>query len=196
MLKIISYLITFVSLIFLQEVSSIQKVQSKFNSLNNFQSDFVQMSNNKVGLKGKFYFSKENNYRIELQNNIIISNGTTIWNFDKKRNRVVISNVEDDPLSFSLREYIFNYPVKCNITERKINKNKIVISLKPKSDEINFKEAKLFLSDNYLINKIEVEDFNGSSFSFIFSNIKVDKNISPKLFQFVNNSDAKIIDLR
>lgn len=196
MLKIISYLITFASLVFLQEGSSIQKVQSKFNSLNNFQSDFVQMSNNKVGLKGKFYFSKENNYRIELQNNIIISNGTTIWNFDKKRNRVVISNVEDDPLSFSLREYIFNYPIKCSITEKKINKNKIVISLKPRSDEINFKEAKLFLTDNYLINKIEVEDFNGSSFSFIFSNIKVDKNISPKLFQFVNNSDAKIIDLR
>ena len=196
MLKIISYLITLTVFVLSANSSSIEKVQSKFNNLNNFRSDFIQMSNNKVGLKGKFYFSKENNYRIELQNNIIISNGTTIWNYDKKRNRVVISNIEDDPLAFSLREYIFNYPLKCNITEKKTDQNKIVITLKPKTDELNFKKAKLFLSDNYLINKIKVEDFNGSSFAFIFSNIKVDTHISSKLFQFINNSDAKIIDLR
>ena len=99
-------------------------------------------------------------------------------------------------MAFSLREYIFNYPAKCDITEEKVNSDKIVITLKPKSTELNFKEAKLFLTNDYLVNKIEVKDFNGSSFAFIFDNIKIDKNISTNLFQFTNNTDAKIIDLR
>jgi outer membrane lipoprotein-sorting protein len=196
MVTIFSYLITVISFVVLSSTSSIEKVQTKFNNLNNFQSDFTQMANDKIGLKGKFYFSKENNYRIELQNNIIIADGMTIWNYDKKRNRVIVSNIEDDPLAFSLREYIFNYPAKCDITEEKVNSDKIVITLKPKSTELNFKEAKLFLTNDYLVNKIEVKDFNGSSFAFIFDNIKIDKNISPNLFQFTNNTDAKIIDLR
>jgi outer membrane lipoprotein-sorting protein len=196
MVTIFSYLITVISFVVLSSTSSIEKVQTKFNNLNNFQSDFTQMANDKIGLKGKFYFSKENNYRIELQNNIIIADGMTIWNYDKKRNRVIVSNIEDDPLAFSLREYIFNYPAKCDITEEKVNSDKIVITLKPKSTELNFKEAKLFLTNDYLVNKIEVKDFNGSSFAFIFDNIKIDKNISTNLFQFTNNTDAKIIDLR
>ena len=84
MVTIFSYLITVISFVVLSSTSSIEKVQTKFNNLNNFQSDFTQMANDKIGLKGKFYFSKENNYRIELQNNIIIADGMTIWNYDKK----------------------------------------------------------------------------------------------------------------
>ncbi len=193
---IIASLITLISFTAFPSKSVIEKVQTKFNSLNNFQSEFIQTSNNKIGLKGKFYFRKKNNYRIELKNNTIISDGTTIWNYDKKRNRVIISNIEDDPLAFSLREYLFNYPPKCNITESAVNTNHKVITLKPKTNDLNFKEAKIWVTKDYLVEKIKVEDFNGSSFSFKFGNIQINKKLNSKLFQFSNNMDTKIIDLR
>ncbi len=190
------YIILFFYIFILPDNSAIKKVQNEFIKLKSLQADFIQISNNKISLKGKFFFNKENHYRIELQNNTIITDGTTIWNYDKKRNRIVVSNMDNDPLAFSLKEYIFNYPAVCKITEEKTIEGKVIITLKPQKENLNFKEVKLWLTNNFLVNKIEVKDYNGSSFAFKFNNIKIDNNINPGLFKPNKNSDAKIIDLR
>ena len=102
-----------------EKLDLVEKLQNKFASIEFLSADFSQNYNSESSLKGKFYFKKKNNYRIELPNNIIISDGTTIWNNDTKRERVVISNLDEDPLAFSLSEYIFTYPEKCEVFEEK-----------------------------------------------------------------------------
>jgi len=181
---------------FINTSSTVDKLQKKFEELNYFQADFVQLSNNEVGLKGKFYFAQKNKYRIELSNNTIISDGNSIWNLDKKRDKVIISNIEDDPLSFSLREYIFNYPNKCTVTEKQISNDEVIISLKAKDTELNFESADLWITSENLIRKIKVEDFNNNTFGFVFNNISINKKISKSLFEFSETGEYKIIDLR
>jgi len=175
---------------------TVEKLQKKFDSLTNFQADFIQLSNNEEGLKGRFYFAQKEKYRIELTNNTIISDGTTIWNLDKNREKVIISNIEDDPLSFSLREYIFNYPEKCTVTEKELQNGKTLVTLKALNTDLNFETADLYVTSDNLISKIEVKDFNDNTFGFVFNNTEVNKNISNSLFEFNENGDYKIIDLR
>jgi len=179
-----------------QQDSVISKMQQKFETVKTLQADFVQTSNNINLMKGKFYFSQKENYRIELENNTLISNGETIWNIDKKRNKVIISNVEDDPLAFSLHEYIYEYPKKCKITVLKIEGDNNLVILDSDGSNLNFKLAKLWVNKNYLITKIIFEDFSGSEYEFSFSNIKLNVNLDSEIFVFQENKDYKTIDFR
>lgn len=178
-----------------QENSVITKLQNKFETIQYFQADFNQNLNEGGALKGNFYFSKENNYRIELKNNIIISDGKSIWNEDISRGKVIVSSIDDDPLAFSLNDYIYDYPSKCSIKEEKID-NGFLLTLTNIKSEVQFKSAMLWINNSYLLNKIKVTDFGGNSFTFHFSNIIVNKRIDNSLFTYKENSSNKIIDLR
>jgi outer membrane lipoprotein-sorting protein len=175
--------------------STILKLQAKFESIKYMQADFSQNSNGENSLIGKIYFSKENNYRIELSNNIIISNGSSIWNEDIKRKKVIISNIDEDPLAFSLSEYIYEYPSKCDVTEEKIDDGYLVI-LSGENTDLKFKTTKLWVNQNYLIYKIVVSDFGGNSFTLQFTNIVIDKFIDNSYFEYISNTTNKLIDLR
>lgn len=194
----ILFLVLF-SLIFNQtdEVTSIVKIQNKFESLQNIEADFIQSVDDKKIMKGKFFFSQMNNYRIELKNNIIISDGKSIWNIDNKRKKVIISNIDNNPLAFSLRDYIFNYPQKCDVSEEDYGERK-VITLFPlqNQNQMNFKLAKIWIDQNYLIRKIEVYDFGNNLYLFEFNNIKIDQSLNEDKFKFNNSDSLKIIDLR
>ena len=145
--------------------STIVKLQKKFESINYLQSNFKQSSNDGKSISGKFYFSKTNNYRIELSNNIIISDGNSIWNEDKKRNKVIVSNIDEDPLAFSLSEYIYDYPNKCKVSEEKLQSGYLLI-LDGSETDLNFKIAKLWINSDFLIEKISVFDFGGNEFRY------------------------------
>ena len=55
----------------------------------------------KINFDGKFLFKKENQLRLELKNLIIVSDGKTNWNYNKKQNKVIITNYdENDPPQF------------------------------------------------------------------------------------------------
>lgn len=176
--------------------TTVQKLQNKFESIENLQADFSQSSNGKSSLKGKFYFSKENNYRIELSNNTIISDGSSIWNHDVTRKKVIVSNIDEDPLAFSLYEYIFDYPEKCEVTEEQ-DGNDFLLILNGEKTDLQFKTAKLWVNSDYLISKIRVIDFSGNAFTLVFKNIKIDKNLSNSLFKYIDDKNInKLIDLR
>ncbi|MCB9248973.1 MAG: outer membrane lipoprotein carrier protein LolA [Ignavibacteriales bacterium] len=193
----INTILVFLFLIFQSESDSlISKMQNKFESINNLQADFVQSSNGQNIMQGNFYFSKDENYRIELKNNTIISDGKSIWNIDNKRSKVIISNIDEDPLAFSLKEYIYDYPEKCKVTEEKMDKNNSLLILDANQANLNFKTAKLFVNNEFIITKILFEDFTSNQFEFKFTNINLNTNLSPKLFTFQNDKEYKIIDLR
>ncbi|MBK8945478.1 MAG: outer membrane lipoprotein carrier protein LolA [Ignavibacteriae bacterium] len=179
-----------------QTETLIKKIQEKFEITNNLKAEFVQSANNVNVMNGKFYFSQKNNYRIELEKNTIISDGKTIWNVDNSKKKVIISNVEDDPLAFSLREYIYDYPKGCKVTEEKIDENNFIIFLDATDSNFNFKNAKLWINSDFIITKILIEDFNGGNFEFRFSEININTNLSPSIFNFQENKGLKIIDLR
>lgn len=193
MIKILIILLGFTFQV--DELNTITEMQNKFESITNLQAEFKQSAGSTNFLLGKFYFKKENSYRIELPNNIIISDGKSIWNEDLKRNKVVISSVEEDPLAFSLAEYIYEYPKKCKVIEEKHN-NGFLITLLPSDSNLNFKSAKLMINSDFLITKIDVIDFAGNKFVLKFSDIKTDVDLKDSFFVFEDSLNKKIIDIR
>jgi outer membrane lipoprotein-sorting protein len=177
----------------------INAIQNKFATIENLESDFIQESSTNEQISnfyGKFYYKKSGKFRIELPTNKIVSDGGKIWNYDLTANRVIISPVTDDALSFSLERFVLEYPDKCNVSVVEDSSDKKIIKLIPVDDFLGFNSAMISVNKNFVVNKIEIEDYSNSYFSFSLSNIKINGKLSDDLFTLNPPEGTEIIDLR
>ncbi len=179
----------------------IDKVQKKFDQIENLKAKFSQtiysdQSTKPIHFEGEFYYKKEDSFNISLPNRKIISDGKSVWNFDEIEKKVVISEAEFDEASFSLKEIIYSYPEKCDLSL--VNRGSGIDYIKaiPKSLDLNFKEVFLTINDKYLLSKVEIVDFNNMKFTFELFSIKLNQNISDELFIYLPSEEVEIIDLR
>lgn len=196
------FLITFL-LIFSVSLSAqtknkeVIKLQEKFKTIDNFVADFSQSTTqdedkNKLTLKGKFTFKKENNFRIEFLRQTIISDGKTIWNYNKKMNRVVISSFENEPNAFSINSFIMDYPEKCKVE----SPDPRTIKMIPFTDDAEFNSVIIKYDKNYVIKYIEVEDLSETKYIVTLYNLKLNSEISKDSFNFIPPEGTQVVDLR
>ena len=198
--------IFFLSIVLLNAQSAketIKKIQNKFNSIENFTANFSQSlfapSGNEQGkVSGKFSYKRKNKFVVELKNQTIVSNGEIIWNYDKKFNRVVVSYLNDDPTSFSLEKFIFDYPPLCKskMVKDAANDSEFVLELVPKDNDLQFKLVRIWKSLDNLISKMELVDVGDMKYSFAFSDVKVNQELAAQVFTFNAPKGTKVIDLR
>jgi outer membrane lipoprotein-sorting protein len=156
----------------------------------------METSNGKVSLAGKLFYGKVNKMRLELKNLTIVSDGITNWSYNKKENKVVISNYDPgDPSVISLEKIINDYPSQCNLIVGKEGDTDILTFL-PGKPGLNFKNAKIFINPGSLINKVDLTDQNNNNIQIEFSNYQLNKNISTSTFTFTPPKGSKVIDLR
>ena len=183
--------------VFSQNSRLLKNLQSSFDSLKDFSARSVQLNNGRVNIEGKFYFKKENKLRLELKNLIIVSDGKTNWNYNKRQKKVIISNYdENDPSVLSLKRIIFDYPSKCQVTEGPDSSGNVLI-LKPNSNSgINAYLIKIWVNKNNNVKKVTIIQSSGNVLEVKFSNYKIDTGILDSKFSFTPPQGTKIIDLR
>lgn len=174
--------------------SGLKGIQDKFSSIKDFTVNVSQSGS--VNLKGKLSFKKENKMRLELNDVLLISDGTTNWNYNSKQNKVLITSADDTETGLlSLNAMIFDYPELCNVTETETS-GKSIIVLKPKKSNLSFKEIKITANKESLIEKVEIVDTNGGKSTIVFSNYKLDQNLNDTLFSYKPAEGTSVIDLR
>lgn len=181
--------------------SIIQRIQTKFSTVEDLKADFIQKMNspsadNTLTLSGKFYFKKEDKLRIEVQNRIIISDGITVWNIDESNNKVIISLYDVDYTTFSLPTIINAYPDLCDKELISDESGTTLIKLVPTEDQLSFKSAIISVDRNDNIEKVEITDFNGMQFLFELESIKTNSDLSDQLFNYEPAEGVEVIDLR
>lgn len=179
------------------ENSFLNKVQTKFKQIENFKAEFVQKTkyltvDNNVKISGGFIYKQGGKYIIELKGQTIVSNGETIWNFNKKLNRVVVNNVSDDPSSFSIEKFIYDYPKFCDVKSIETNS----LHLKPQNDDLDFQDATIWFTKDLLIQKLEIRDNTDALYELTFNKIEINQDIKDSQFTFEPEESTKIIDLR
>lgn len=173
----------------------LKALQDKFNSVSNVTADFRQTVNGKVNLAGKFFFEKKNKLRLELKNLIIVSNGTTNWSFNKRENKVVISDYDkENPPVFSINNFIETYPSQCTVSSV-IEGGKQILVLTAKTGSMKFKTVKIWLNGENLIEKLLVES-GGKTVEMTFTGYKINQRLGNSIFTFIPPKGSSIVDLR
>ncbi|MGK9476462.1 LolA family protein [Melioribacter sp. OK-6-Me] len=179
--------------LFVQSDPLLKKLQEKFDSIDSFTANF-QFSSPTTNINGKIYYKKHNKFVIDSDTRKIISDARSLWNYDIKGKRVIISDIKSEPSSFSIEKYLFDLPQNCKVSSFKDKSGKSYLVLIPKIEE-DFKKITIETSNDFF-KKIELTDINGETHIIEFNNIKTDVNIKEEIFTFVPPKGIRIIDLR
>ena len=181
----------------------VSNLQNKFKTIEDFTSIFKQttkgsFADSSLTLTGKFDYKKKNKFKVELKNIELISNSETVWNYDKRLNRVVINSIDENQAFLNIDDIINNYPEQC-IAELVKNSRQgefYILNLTPKKNTLEFSSAKIWIDKNYILNKIEIKDFSGSVYFVELTNIKLNQKLSDSDFEFTVPEGCKVIDFR
>ncbi len=175
--------------------SLLHSLQIKFNSLNDLSASFVQYTDGKKNLSGKFFYQKENKMRIEINNIVLLTDGVSTWNYNKKQNKLIIDNYDPDNNSLlSLKNFIDVIPSKCSIKQKSGSSS--VIELIPDSSELSFNNAEIKVNTQNLIDDLSINNKNGQTIKIVISDYKLNSGLSETLFHLNPPKGSKVIDLR
>lgn len=191
-------LIIFLATSFPQEDAQavLKNIQDKFESINDLSAQLTQSVNDKVNLKGKVYYKKENQIRFEFKNILIVSDGETSWSYNQKDNKVIITDYESEGNKIlSMRQIIFEYPQDCDLSTFK-SEDQTVLELIPNDNEFSFTSIKLFIDGDNLITKALIDDPATGEIQIELSDYQLSKNLPDSFFQFSPPEGSQVIDLR
>jgi len=174
----------------------LQAVQEKFNALTDLSVNLTQSVNSSANLTGKVYYKKEDKIRFELTKILIVSDGETNWNYNKKENKVIISSYDDEDAGLlSIERIIFEYPEECELSAYMVEDEEVLM-LVPLTSTFNFNSVKLWINDDDLISRVLIDDPAAGLVQIDLTNYSVDKNLPDSKFTFTLPEGSKVIDLR
>lgn len=184
----------------------VKEVINKISSYENFQADLsYTMVNNEMDINekktGSIIVSGEK-YRIEMEGQIIICDGVSLWTYIVDSQEVMLSNVSDSEEGISptkiLTTYDENYKSSFDNDKKYKNSNIKKVDLKANEDK-GFQQLSLLLnSKDKSLESFSIYDMNGSVFTYHIINLKPNIDLATDTFTFdtAKYPDVEVIDMR
>jgi outer membrane lipoprotein-sorting protein len=173
---------------------TLEELRERFDEIEDFRVEVEQSYNGGSRASGTFYFRKPNDARLEFDDFTIVSDGETTWNYNKRENKVIVSDfVGDEPSAMTLPEVVNHLPAMCDVEETA--EGELVFT--PKAGErLSFQTVTLRPTDDDLVGSLAVVDLNGGTLTMTMKNYRVDAGVASSKFEFVAPEGARVIDLR
>lgn len=184
----------------------IQKLKSKYDKLKTFKAEFVQtaywkLADNIHEQKGSIWLKGNDKFKIETPDQVIMSNGKTLWTFSQFNNQVIIENMirsKDVSLPKDLfLTYSEQYQSKYIGEELVENEHCSVIELTGKTEDLFIKTIKVWINTKLWVPiKIEQHDLNSNTNAYVLKNIQLDVPMADHFFEYIPPASVEIIDMR
>ena len=184
----------------------LEDVINHTSSYNNFKANLsYTMVNVDMGIdekKSGLIFVQGDSYRIEMEGQVIISDGATIWTFIEDSEEVMVNDVDESGESISPTQILtkYNEGYKAKFGQDKTYKNSVLkeITLKP-NDKKNFEKMSVFVNANKLsLESFSVYDINGNVFTYHIIDLQsnIDLPEDTFIFDYDKHPDVEVIDMR
>jgi chaperone LolA len=184
----------------------IGKLQKKYKSVKDATVSFTQdiqfgVTKAKQSFSGKFTMKSGNKYRIDLENETIVTDGSTVWHYTGINKQVIIDKYRDDPDSFSPDKVLVNVPDNYEVAllgkEKLKGKEMDLLKFLPRKKDSNLKWLKIWVDeDGWTMIKIQLLDSNDNIITYDILDIKLNSGIPESLFTFEVPKGVEAIDLR
>ncbi|MDI6765602.1 MAG: outer membrane lipoprotein chaperone LolA [Bacteroidota bacterium] len=184
----------------------IKKLEKKYDSIRDASITFTQsiefgVTKAKQTFDGKLMMKKGNRYRIELEQETIVTDGKSVWLFNKLNNQTLIDKYKEDPASFTPDKVLVNVPMNYNAVllgkEKIDDKDMSILKFTPKNEKIKIKWMKVWIDkEQWLMKKIQLLDAGNNLITYLVKELKINTGIPDSQFQFVAPAGVDVIDLR
>ncbi|MBW7847658.1 MAG: outer membrane lipoprotein carrier protein LolA [Bacteroidales bacterium] len=192
----LSLLITLVSVgnLFAQKTADdlLKQLIDKTRAMKNTKIEFVyRMINTKAGInesKPGILYVNGDAYRINLDGQLVISDGKTVWTYLEDSNEVMVSNAGADDEAITPNKLLNNYSkeYKASFVNHAQNTAKGIktIELKPHSGK-KFQKMQLGVNEDRLqLSSITLFDNGGNVFVYELNKMTTDNQIAADFFKF------------
>lgn len=184
----------------------VSKVRDMYEKLESLQGEFEQqytwsLAGETQVLNGTLYLKKGDRYRIETPNQLIITDGKTVWTYSPDKMQVYIDHLsksKENPLPRDLLiKYTRDFRPQLLRSEKFENSDCYVIKLTP-SDDHSFVESVTAWIDKstWLAIRIEQIDINDNRTTYVLKNVSRNIKLSDALFTFNIPADTEVVDMR
>jgi outer membrane lipoprotein carrier protein len=181
----------------------IKKIQKKYDNIENFYAEFIQkdifgMTQTVNEIRGKLYIKDGIKYLVLTEDQMICTDGKTVWTYSKMSNQVLIDYFKKDKGSFLPKDLLFKYPKNCYAAILEESKDHWVLKLDPKDESIGFVKTMKITVDkkSYVISKIDYTDFNDNNAIFEILKIDIETKLPDDLFVYKIQEGMDVVDLR
>jgi len=201
-------ILLFMAQSYAQDVGKIIKnVQNKYRKVSLLYVDFkqinrFQLTNLENEVFGSIWVTQEDKFRLETEDQTMVSDGEKFWRYNKLENQVLIDYAKKSQQDVFLNNFLFkisDYYESQIIKENKEGKVKIFeIRLTPKTPEESFfKYVKVWIVDgSWELKRVVYVDFNDNEVEYQIEKMELDKSPSDNLFKFQPPEGAEVVDLR
>jgi chaperone LolA len=180
----------------------VANVQQKYSSFLDVSAKFSQRSMLRFGKKeqlqnGIVKIKKKNRFRIESDQQIISTDGKTVWMYTTFNNQVIISPYKKNSASLSADQFLQGLPKDFEPEIESASKTEytLVLTPKKKTNFISTFRAVINNSD-WTIQKIGYIDANKTTTAIELSEMKVNSGIADSDFVFQIPLGAAVVDSR
>ncbi len=184
----------------------LSKLQKKYDSIKDASIDFTQnvrfgVTQSEQSFSGKLFMKKDKKYRVELEQQTIVTDGSSVWTYSKLNHQVFIDKYRDDPKSFSPDKIMTNVPENYSAAilgkENIGDHTTIILKLLPKAKRSNIKWMKVWVEEGeWLMRQVQLQDVSDNLTTYIVDTFSINKGLAENQFKFQIPDSTEIIDLR
>ena len=187
----------------------LENVQKKYTSLSDASAKFAEKVSFKYAkieqsFTGTVKMKKGNRYRIESQQQTLVTDGKTVWLYTPASKQVLIDAYKNDPNTFSPDRMLLGLPKNFQATLLNEDAASVgatyVLKLAPKANTEStrlFKSLKVWvLEKDWSIRKLEYIDLNETRTVYTLSAMQFDAGVADDAFKFAVPANCAVVDLR
>ena len=182
------------------------RVKNKYEAMNDAFVKFSQkttfeLSKVEHAVTGILYLKKEGKYRVELDDQTIVTDGETVWKYSPIQRQVLIDRFKADGRSFSPERVLGGAPsgfIPTVLGKERVGKAEtVVLKLAAKDEDSFVRVMKLWIDEStWLIRKAEYVDAGGARTEYLVSEFKVNIGLDDDRFTYQIPEGVDVVDLR
>ncbi len=184
----------------------IENVEKKLDSAESIRIVFKQtyvweLTGEEQSLEGELILQGDNRFHVTTEDQIIVSDGQTLWTYSKPSQRVLIDRLSDSDNTLLPRQILFQYTR--SYTSRMVGEETLsgeacaVIILTEESGDAFFPEVTVWIEqDTWIPRKVEQVDINDNRTIYELTLVRFDLPVDQSIFTFVIPEETEVIDMR
>ena len=184
----------------------IERLQKKYDGVKDASVTFSEevtfgATQSRASFAGTLLLRKGGKYRVETGQETIVTDGASIWSYNKSTHQLFIDKYHDDPLAVSPDKVLVNvsgrYSAATVGTEGEGKAALTVLKLIPKERKSRIRWMKVWVdTDEWLLRKVQLFDLGENLTTYAVNAARLNAGVPDSAFTFPTPAGADVIDLR
>lgn len=184
----------------------LERIREKYQSVNDAEIRFTQktrftLSSAEAAAAATLELKKPHKYRLEMGDQTIVTDGTTVWSYTKSLKQVLVDRYKEDERSLTPDRLLLGtsggYTPLLVGTERLGKTDMKVLKLTPGDEQSMVSSIRLWVDErDWTVRQVEVIDVNGKQTTYTVVQLKLNPGLPDSRFSFQPPEGVEVVDLR